>query len=52
MARTDLVDNLIDQLDRGIAEGATITYGGKRLSKEGNFFMPTVVEVTEKNTLA
>lgn len=36
------LDDLIAYCNRGVEEGATLLYGGKRLDRKGYFFMPTI----------
>lgn len=36
------LDKLVEYVQRGVAEGATLRYGGKRLDRPGLFFEPTV----------
>ncbi len=53
LARDDLRDDLERQLRSGVAAGARVVVGGKRLPGPGCFFEPTVVtEVTPDNALA
>ncbi len=48
MARPDLVDDLLKQIERSVEMGAKIVLGGKRLEREGYYFEPTLMtEVTE-----
>jgi succinate-semialdehyde dehydrogenase / glutarate-semialdehyde dehydrogenase len=48
MARPDLVDDLLHQIEKSIEMGAKIMLGGKRLEREGYYFEPTLItEVTE-----
>ncbi|MFC4526279.1 NAD-dependent succinate-semialdehyde dehydrogenase [Dyella halodurans] len=43
MARKDLRDELHDQVERSLAEGATLLLGGKKVPGAGNFYEPTVL---------
>ncbi|CAD8102302.1 unnamed protein product [Paramecium sonneborni] len=52
MAREDLIINILNQINRGVDEGAKVLYGGKRLKENENYIIPTVVEVEEGNVLA
>jgi succinate-semialdehyde dehydrogenase/glutarate-semialdehyde dehydrogenase len=47
MARRDLRDELFDQLQRGVREGARVLAGGTRPEGEGAFLAPTVVDGVE-----
>ncbi|WP_260482400.1 NAD-dependent succinate-semialdehyde dehydrogenase [Sphingomicrobium flavum] len=44
MARSDLRDKLIDQMDDSVAKGARIRCGGKKLDRKGYYFEPTVLD--------
>lgn len=52
MARADLVENLKNQIQQGVEDGARLLYQGDVPITEGNFFGPTVVEAEPKNILA
>ncbi|WP_322044632.1 aldehyde dehydrogenase family protein [Paraburkholderia sp. J67] len=43
MARYDLRDELHNQVERSIAEGARLVLGGNKLEGAGNFYAPTVL---------
>jgi succinate-semialdehyde dehydrogenase len=43
MARFDLRDELDDQVQRTLAEGATLLLGGGKAEGTGNFYQPTVL---------
>ncbi|MCK9496305.1 MAG: NAD-dependent succinate-semialdehyde dehydrogenase [Dehalococcoidia bacterium] len=43
LARRDLVEDLADQLERSVREGARIASGGKALDGPGCFFQPTLL---------
>ncbi|QJP08813.1 aldehyde dehydrogenase family protein [Pseudomonas multiresinivorans] len=43
MARFDLRDELDDQVQRTLAEGATLLLGGGKVDGAGNFYQPTVL---------
>lgn len=50
MARTSLRDELADQVDRSVAEGAVLRLGGRRPEGAGAFYPPTVLDhVTEQH---
>jgi len=51
MARFDLRDELDQQVQDTLAEGATLLLGGKKAAGPGNFYEPTVLaEVTDQMT--
>lgn len=43
MARNDLRDELHSQVERTLAQGATLLLGGKKVEGPGNFYEPTVL---------
>lgn len=43
LARTDLIDDLHDQVIRSVEAGAKLRTGGKRLERRGFYYPPTVV---------
>ncbi|QGG40591.1 aldehyde dehydrogenase family protein [Aeromicrobium yanjiei] len=43
MARSDLRDQLADQVDRSLEAGATLLVGGEKLPGSGYFYAPTVL---------
>ncbi|MBN3726871.1 aldehyde dehydrogenase family protein [Burkholderia sp. Ac-20379] len=43
MARYDLRDELHGQVERTLAEGATLLVGGAKVDGEGNYYQPTVL---------
>jgi succinate-semialdehyde dehydrogenase len=43
MARTDLRDELHDQVMRTVGQGATVLVGGNKVDGPGNFYQPTVL---------
>jgi len=55
LARADLVENISKQVQEGLSQGATLLYGGEKPEGEeytnGNFYMPTICEVSEDNIL-
>lgn len=44
LARKDLLDTLIDQVDESVKLGATILIGGKSPDMKGYFYEPTILE--------
>jgi succinate-semialdehyde dehydrogenase len=51
MARYDLRDELHGQVERTLAEGATLLLGGDKVAGEGNYYQPTVLtDVTPSMT--
>lgn len=51
MARADLVDEIHAQVEKTIAEGATLLFGGKKIDGKGFFYSPTILsDVTPKMT--
>lgn len=51
MARFDLRDELLQQVQATLAEGATLLLGGEKLAGTGNFYAPTVLgDVTPQMT--
>ena len=43
------LDKLLEYVQRGVKEGATLRYGGKRLARRGLFFEPTILTDVEDN---
>ncbi|HET8905364.1 MAG TPA: NAD-dependent succinate-semialdehyde dehydrogenase [Ktedonobacterales bacterium] len=43
MARADLRDSLVDQVDRSLKMGATVVLGGKASDGAGAFYPPTII---------
>jgi acyl-CoA reductase-like NAD-dependent aldehyde dehydrogenase len=43
MARADLRDSLVDQVDRSLKMGATVVLGGKAIDGAGAFYPPTII---------
>jgi succinate-semialdehyde dehydrogenase/glutarate-semialdehyde dehydrogenase len=42
--------NLLDQVDRAVAKGATLVMGGKRIDRPGAFIQPTILaDITPDN---
>lgn len=43
LARPDILEQVQRQVERSVAQGATVLTGGRRLDCEGNFYSPTVI---------
>jgi acyl-CoA reductase-like NAD-dependent aldehyde dehydrogenase len=43
LARSDLLDKLDEQVKKSVADGARIVTGGRRLDREGYFYLPTLL---------
>ncbi len=52
LARPDLVDDLHDQVERSVREGAVLVTGGHRLDRAGFFYAPTVLDRVEPGMAA
>ncbi|HDR2832888.1 TPA: succinate-semialdehyde dehydrogenase [Enterobacter mori] len=52
MARFDLRDELDQQVQATLAEGATLLLGGEKLAGEGNYYAPTVLGNVNPNMTA
>jgi len=52
MARFDLRDELDQQVQATLAEGATLLLGGEKLAGEGNYYAPTVLGNVNQNMTA
>ena len=52
MARFDLRDELDQQVQATLAEGATLLLGGEKLAGEGNYYSPTVLGNVNPNMTA
>ena len=52
MARADLRDEVHDQVERAIGEGAVAATGGHTLEREGFYYAPTVLTDVESGTVA
>ena len=52
MARADLRDDVHDQVERAIGEGAVAATGGHTLEREGLYYAPTVLTDVEPGTVA
>ena len=55
LARGDLLEHIQQQVDKAVADGGELLYGGNRLEdeqmKNGNYISPAVIEVDEENSL-
>jgi succinate-semialdehyde dehydrogenase/glutarate-semialdehyde dehydrogenase len=47
LARSDLKDALIDQVERSLNQGARLILGGKNLKQKGYFYPPTILSNVE-----
>jgi len=52
LARRDLRDEVHDQVERAIGEGAVAATGGHTLEREGYYYAPTVLTQVEPGTVA
>ena len=52
MARRDLRDDVHDQVERAIGDGAVAAAGGHTLEREGFYYAPTVLTQVEPGTVA
>src|SRR5690606_26992207 len=52
LAREDLRDDIHDQVQRSVQDGAEIITGGEMLDREGFFYAPTVLAGVEPGTVA
>ena len=52
MARADLRDEVHDQVERAVSDGAEILTGGEKLDRTGYFYAPTVLGNVERGTVA
>jgi succinate-semialdehyde dehydrogenase/glutarate-semialdehyde dehydrogenase len=52
LATTDVLETLVDQVDRSVAMGAKIVTGGNRLDRPGNFYAPTILTDIPKGSPA
>ncbi len=52
IARSDLRDELHDQVERAVRDGATIATGGRPLDRTGFYYAPTVLTDVEPGTVA
>ena len=43
MAREDLANELLEQVEKSVEQGAKVLIGGKRMDREGAFFEPTIL---------
>ena len=52
IARADLRDEIHDQVERAISDGALAAVGGHRLDRDGFYYAPTVLTDVEPETVA
>ena len=52
MARADLRDEVHDQVERAVADGAEVLTGGRKLDRTGYFYAPTVLGNVRRGTVA
>jgi succinate-semialdehyde dehydrogenase/glutarate-semialdehyde dehydrogenase len=52
LARADLRDEVHDQVERAIGEGAVATVGGHTLERDGFYYAPTILTDVEPGTVA
>ncbi|AHM63438.1 aldehyde dehydrogenase [Flammeovirgaceae bacterium 311] len=52
MAREDLAEDLLEQVQKTLKKGATLVLGGERPDREGAFFTPTIMADIPKGTPA
>ncbi len=52
IARADLRDEIHDQVQRALKEGASLLTGGKHLDRAGSFYQPTVLADVQPGTVA
>jgi succinate-semialdehyde dehydrogenase/glutarate-semialdehyde dehydrogenase len=52
LARADLRDEVHDQVERAVADGAEILTGGQKLDRPGFFYAPTVLGDVRRGTVA
>jgi succinate-semialdehyde dehydrogenase / glutarate-semialdehyde dehydrogenase len=52
LARADLRDDIHDQVERAIAEGARLMTGGRKLDRPGFFYAPTILADVAPGTVA
>ncbi|BBX32439.1 aldehyde dehydrogenase [Mycolicibacterium mageritense DSM 44476 = CIP 104973] len=43
LARPDILEQVQRQVEKSVAQGATVLTGGRRLDRDGNFYAPTVL---------
>ncbi|MBR9998410.1 MAG: NAD-dependent succinate-semialdehyde dehydrogenase [Cyclobacteriaceae bacterium] len=43
MARNDLLEDLDKQVQKSVLKGAKVLYGGEKIGKIGNFYIPTIL---------
>jgi len=52
LAREDLLQNLMEQVDQSISQGAKILIGGKRIDRKGYFYSPTLLSEVKSGMIA
>ncbi len=52
MARADLRDEVHDQVERAVADGAEVLTGGEKLGRDGYYYAPTVLGKVQRGTVA
>lgn len=52
LARKDLREDIHDQVERAIGEGAVAAVGGHKLDRDGFYYAPTVLADVERGTVA
>ncbi len=52
MARADLRDEVHDQVERAVADGAEVLTGGRKLDRDGYYYAPTVLGNVKRGTVA
>ena len=50
LATPQILDDLIEQVEKAVASGARILTGGKKLNRPGNFYEPTVLVNVDPST--
>jgi succinate-semialdehyde dehydrogenase/glutarate-semialdehyde dehydrogenase len=48
LSKKDIRDEVADQVDRSIKNGAKLIYGGKKIDRKGYFYEPTVITNVKK----
>ena len=50
LATSQILDDLIEQVEKAVASGARVLTGGKKLDRPGNFYEPTVLVNVDPST--